>query len=90
MGYIGAGTQRIGPWREATSMTMQIVVKNEDQGRTAEVKVEEFEIGHVTPHREERHEIGPGGQASFWIHARKRLVITENPNAALARVGTKP
>jgi hypothetical protein len=64
-------------------MTMMIVVENKDHFRTAEV-VEE-EIGKVTPSRSYKHNIVPLGSQSFYIHASKRLIISEDPNATVSK-----
>ena len=60
-------------------MTMKIVVKNEDAARTAEVLDQQFEIGKTTPSREDAATLAPGESREFWIHASRRLIISERP-----------
>ena len=64
-------------------MTMKITVKNEDAARVAEVLAEEFKIGDPTPAGSQRVTIQAGQEQAFWIHASKRLVITEDPSASV-------
>jgi hypothetical protein len=66
---------------------MRITVKNEDRGRTAEVLVEEFKVGHRLAGPASGHfvHIGPGQSMDFYIHAAKRISITEDPNATIER-----
>lgn len=62
-------------------MTMKIVVKNEDPGRTATVTQEDFNIGESQPSSRNTTIVGPNSEKSFYIHASNRLVVTEDPLA---------
>jgi hypothetical protein len=64
-------------------MTMRLVIRNDDHGRTAEVVSEEFKPGEALPERTDFARINPGEIREFWIHAGKRLVITEKPHASI-------
>lgn len=67
-------------------MTMRVSVKNEDPQRTAEVLVEEYRVGDriAGPKSVTSTSIAPGESRDFYLHAAKRLIVTENPNAARA------
>lgn len=61
-------------------MTMRVTVANEDAGRVITVAEETFTIGEgPLPTSRDLTEIGPGGKRTFYVHAAKRLLITEDP-----------
>jgi len=63
-------------------MTMEIKITNADQQRVAEVREREVDVTSQTGQaaRESKTRLGPGESRSFWIHAAKTLLITEDPN----------
>lgn len=60
-------------------MTMELTVTNKDLGRTASVRVQDFDKDKVGPVGESNQRLGPGESATFWIHAGRRLLIDEVP-----------
>lgn len=64
-------------------MTMRLTVKNEDETRTARVRVRDFvsgpdgkHTGACVEHTPPR-ELGPGESADFWVHSGRDLVVEE-------------
>ena len=66
-------------------MTMLIVVKNGDHARTAKVREEEYEIGRAEPTRVLHTNIAPLSEQSFYIHASRRLIVEEDPDATVPK-----
>jgi hypothetical protein len=64
---------------EVLDMTMKIRITNEDLARTATVEDEQFVVGKPVPDRTDHVVIGPGESREFYIHAARRLTITEQP-----------
>lgn len=64
-------------------MTMKLTITNEDPGRTAEVEIQEANFSSLAAPISTRETIPPRESRSFWIHAAKRLLVTENPNASI-------
>jgi len=56
-------------------MTMRLVIKNEDEQRTAVVQTVEYYNDKV--YESEGTKIAPGEQVALYIHAGKSLKITE-------------
>lgn len=65
-------------------MTMKLTIRNEDQQRTAIVSVEDYQIGKVSPIRSDSQDLGPGQSREVWVHASRRVLITENAEARRA------
>lgn len=65
-------------------MTMRVTIKNEDDGRTVNVCEETYGIGKPSPSSQNTSRLGPGAEQSFYVHASKRLLVTEDPDATVA------
>jgi hypothetical protein len=64
-------------------MTIRLTIKNDDPQRTATVREETFVFGGgpVQQAAVSTRELGPGVEAAFYIHAAKRLIVSENADA---------
>lgn len=60
-------------------MTMKVTVTNEDAGRTASVRVQDFDKDKVGATTTGTQRLGAGESRSFYIHAGRRLLIDEVP-----------
>lgn len=66
-------------------MTMRVTVKNDDEHRVAVVAEETFTPGGAAFPKRNLAVISGGGVQSFYIHAAKRLIITEDPDASIPK-----
>jgi hypothetical protein len=67
-------------------MTMRVTIKNEDPGRVATVAEETFTPGEgPLPSSRSLTVLNPGGYQSFYIHASKRLIVSEDPDASIPK-----
>lgn len=64
-------------------MTMKLKITNEDEKRTAVVKVEDFQIGNATGKVFDAFPLAAGESREVWIHSARRVTVTED---ALAEV----
>jgi len=62
-------------------MTMRLSIKNEDASRVAVAIVEDFTMGNPTPRVTETATIEPGATHVLYVHASRRIVLTEDANA---------
>jgi len=60
-------------------MTMQVQITNLDNGRTAKVEVQDFNIDRRTIACVDSFLLSPGESRSVWIHAARKVEITEDP-----------
>lgn len=60
-------------------MTMRVTITNDDLGRVAEVRVQDFDKDKVGATTKDTQRIGPGRSANFYIHAGRRLLVDEVP-----------
>jgi hypothetical protein len=64
-------------------MTMRVTITNDDQTRTARVRVRDMQIGADGKHtgacteNQAPTEIAPGASAEFYIHSSRDLVVEE-------------
>lgn len=66
-------------------MTMRVTIENEDSSRTAIVCEETFKFGDgPTTTSRNITTLGPMARQSYYIHAAKRLLVNEDPDAQIA------
>lgn len=68
-------------------MTMKLTIKNDDATRVGKATVEDFQMGKAEPSVVDAFEIEPGASREVWVHASRRVVLTES---ALAQRPVKP
>ena len=64
-------------------MTMKITIANDDDRRTARFEVEERNVHTGDIRRIQADSIAPGAKAELWIHAGRRVLISEDADARI-------
>lgn len=66
-------------------MTMRLTIKNEDAARTAVVVTEDFQMGNPLPSCANIDTLTPGKSCEVYIHASRRVVVTEDALATIPK-----
>lgn len=69
-------------------MTMQISITNDDPARTAKVEVQEFSLERRTIACIETRTLAPGTGTTVYLHAARKVEITEDASATLPKPST--